>query len=83
MPLAAANKNCESCLMPFSKDSGKRESEKYCSLCFQNGKLCYEGNDLREFKTICYESMLKRGINPFKATFFTYMIGFAPRWKKK
>ena len=82
MPFTPTNKNCESCLMPFSKDPGVRESEKYCSFCFRNGELRYLGNNLKEFKTICYEGMLKRGINPFMATFYTYMIGFAPRWKK-
>ena len=73
--------NCESCLMPFSKDPGKRESEKYCSYCYKGGKLCYQG-DLKSFKKICYEAMRKRGMNFFLAWFFTAMIGFAPRWKK-
>lgn len=77
------NKSCESCLMPFSKDTGIRESEKYCSLCFKDGKLCYEGNDVNEFKKRAYESMRSKGINPILAKFYTWMIGFAPRWKKK
>lgn len=76
------NKKCESCLMPFSKDPGIRESDKYCSYCFKDGKLCYEGNDVEEFKKVCYENMTKGGINKMKAKFFTWMIGFAPRWKK-
>ena len=75
-------KNCESCLMPFDKDPGKRESDKYCSLCFNNGKLCYEGNDLKLFQKVCYQEMLKSGMNKYKAKFFTFMIRFAPRWKK-
>ena len=73
---------CESCLMPFEKDTGVRESDKYCSLCFKNGKLCYEGTDLKEFQKMCYESMRKNGINPLTARFYTWMIRFAPRWKK-
>ncbi len=73
---------CESCLMPFYKDKGVRESDKYCSLCFKDGKLCYEG-DLEGFQKVCYESMRKRGMNKFKAWLFTYMIRFAPRWKNK
>jgi hypothetical protein len=73
---------CESCLMPFSKDTGVRENDKYCSLCFKNGKLCYEGNDLKEFQAICYKSMREQGINPIAAKFYTLMIRFAPRWKK-
>lgn len=75
---------CESCLMPFRKDPRgvDREHEKYCSYCFQNGKLCYEGNDVREFKKAMVEAMVARGENRFKARFFAFMAGFAPRWKK-
>jgi hypothetical protein len=68
--------------MPFSKDPGVRESDRYCSYCFKNGKLCYEGHDLKEFQKVCYESMRSHGMNPFKAKFFAWMIRFAPRWKK-
>jgi hypothetical protein len=68
--------------MPFSKDTGARESEKYCSLCFKNGKLCYEGDDLKEFQKVAYESMVTKGIHPFKARILTWIISFAPRWKK-
>ncbi len=73
---------CESCLMPFEKDTGVRESERYCSLCFKNGELCYKGTDLKEFQKVCYASMRSRGINPILATMYTFMIRFAPRWKK-
>ncbi len=79
---AACATTCESCMMPFKKDKGVRESERYCSLCFKNGKLCYEGNDLKEFQRICYQSMLDHGTNKFMAKLYTYMIKFAPRWKK-
>jgi hypothetical protein len=68
--------------MPFDKDPGVRESEKYCSLCFKEGKLCYEGNDLKEFQRVARESMRSRGVNPLMAWFYTFMIRFAPRWKK-
>lgn len=73
---------CESCLMPFSKDTGARESDKYCSLCFKNGTLCYTGNDRREFQKICYAQMRKNGLPAWKARVFAFMIRFAPRWKK-
>jgi len=69
--------------MPFSQDPGVRESDKYCSYCYKDGKLCYEGNDLREFQKRSYESMVSKGMNPLKARFFTYLIRFAPRWKGK
>lgn len=76
------DKSCESCLMPFSKDTGMRESEQYCSLCFNNGKLCYEGNDVKEFQKVTYTSMRQKGMNVIAAKFFTWMIAFAPRWRK-
>ena len=74
--------SCHSCLMPFIKDPGKKESDIYCSLCFKNGELIYKGADLKEFKKICYEGMRKRGINKILAGFYAFLIGFAPRWKK-
>lgn len=77
------NTYCESCLMPFYKDSGHRESNKYCSLCFKNNELQYKGNDLKEFQRVAYQSMRSRGINILKAKLFTFMIRFAPRWKAK
>ncbi len=69
--------------MPFSKDQGIRENPKYCSLCFKNGSLCYEGNDLKEFQRVCYENMIKSGTSKLVAKFFTFMIRFAPRWRSK
>ncbi len=68
--------------MPFSKDPGARESDRYCSYCFKDGKLSYEGADLKEFQKNSYESMVKGGMNKLKAKLFTYLIRFAPRWKK-
>lgn len=69
--------------MPFNKDPGIRESDVYCSLCFANGRLCYQGNDLEAFKQVCYQAMISRGMNKLLACFYTWCIGFAPRWKKK
>jgi hypothetical protein len=77
------NKSCKSCLMPFDQDTGARENEDYCSLCFKDGRFCYEGTDVKEFKNRAYISMRAKGINPVKAKFFTWMIGFAPRWQKR
>ncbi len=76
--------NCQSCLMPFKKDplGAERESEKYCSYCYKDGKLCYEGNDLAEFKKAMITDIVGRGESKLKAKFFAHMAGFAPRWKK-
>ena len=69
--------------MPFKNDPGPRESEKYCSLCFGNGKFHYEGNDLKEFQRLCEQGMKQRGMNGLQAKFFAWLVRFAPRWKKK
>lgn len=78
------NGMCQSCMMPFKKDSkGKnRESEIYCSYCFSDGKLNYEGDDVKEFKKAMTEAIIARGEPKLKAKFFAFMAGFAPRWKK-
>lgn len=79
------NGNCESCLMPFKKDpkGAGRESARYCSYCFENGKLNYEGNDVNEFKNAMIDAIVSRGESKLKAKFFAYMAGFAPRWKHR
>ena len=82
MPFFKESPACESCLMPFDKDPGTRESDRYCSLCFRDGKLCYEGSDLKEFQNAAYEGMLARGMNKYLAVLYAWMIRFAPRWKK-
>ena len=76
--------NCESCLMPFSKDpkGENREHEKFCTYCYGNGKLNYQGDDLGEFKKAMIAAIVARGENPIKAHLFAFMAGFAPRWKK-
>ena len=69
--------------MPFDRDPGVRESEKYCSLCFKDGKLCYEGTDVKEVHNEADRQMRARGMGFLKAKFFAYLIRFAPRWKKQ
>lgn len=75
---------CESCLMPLNKDplGDERESERYCSYCFHDGKLVYEGTDAKEFRSKMYAAIRSRGVNPITAHFYTFMTRFAPRWKK-
>jgi len=76
------HKNCDMCLMPFNQDPGVRDTDNYCSYCHHDGELSYKGNDVREFKAMTYQQMRKRGINWPMAKFFTFMIGFAPYWKR-
>ena len=76
---------CESCMMPFKKDPKgiEREDAKNCSYCYRDGKLCYEGNDVKEFKKAMIDDMVSRGEPKLKAQFFAWMAGFAPRWRNK
>lgn len=68
-------------MMPFSKDPGTRENEKYCSYCFKYGRLI--GRDsLKDFQKHSYDAMVTHGMNRFLAKFYTWMIRFAPRWKR-
>ncbi len=76
---------CESCLMPFSKDpkGPAREHEKYCSYCFSEQRLRYEGTDYAGFKKAMIAAITARGENVFKAHLFAFIARFAPRWKQK
>jgi hypothetical protein len=74
---------CASCLLPFNQDplGEQRESDVYCSLCYKDGKLCFEGN-VHEFLAMCYKAMTEEHHIPkWKARMFCTMIRFAPRWK--
>lgn len=75
---------CESCMMPFKKDPEgiNREHEKYCSYCFNDGKLTFEGHDVKEFKKAIVENMISKGESKVKANIMAFFAGMAPRWKK-
>ena len=75
--------SCFMCLMPFSKDKGKREADNYCSHCFKNGGLSYKGADVNEFRKMRYKKMVENGIPKLLARFYSFMILFAPHWKKQ
>ena len=74
--------SCEMCLMPFDKDKGVRESQAYCSYCFKGGSLVYQGEDVKSFQKLCYQSMIRNGANKYMAKIYTWFIPFAPYWKK-
>lgn len=70
--------------MPLNLDPGISESHIYCSLCFKKGELIYKGNDINEFKRMCYKRMRERGINKYMAKFYTFLIAcFCPSLEKK
>ncbi len=69
--------------MPFSKDTGVRENEQYCSSCFKNGEFCYKGADVKEFQKLCIIGMKQKGIPGPLAWLFSLMIPRLPRWKNQ
>jgi len=73
--------SCHRCLMPFKQDSGKRESDIYCSYCFRDGSLVCLEIGLKDFQKMCYQQMTKRGMNKWLAGLYTFAIRFAPYWK--
>lgn len=57
--------------MPFKKDpkGADRENAQYCSYCFENGRLNYEGSDVNEFKKAMVDAIVSRGESKLKAKF--------------
>ena len=76
-------KNCDMCLMPFSKDPGQQTSPDYCSYCYKDGVLLGEGMSLKAFQSQSYEEMRASGMGWLPARFFTWSIRFASYWKRK
>lgn len=74
---------CQSCGMPLYKDPGPRESDIYCSFCYQNGAFTYQGTDRKEFEKIVYAQLRARQMNPIVAKMMVFIIRFLPRWEAK
>ena len=83
-------KFCQSCGMPFKKDpegggteADGSKSQKYCSLCYQNGNFLSPEIDTPEkMQKFCIEAMNKNGTPKFIAWIFTRGIPKLERWKK-
>lgn len=83
-------KFCQSCGMPFKKDpqGGGTEkdgskSQKYCSLCYQNGNFISPEIDTAEkMQAFCVEKMKEQGMPKLIAWVFTRGIPKLERWKK-
>ncbi|MEI6352742.1 MAG: hypothetical protein WCO35_02285 [Candidatus Nomurabacteria bacterium] len=76
------NEQCVVCLMPKKSDDGIRENKNFCSYCFKDGKICFQGTK-KEYLGMVYKKMRERKISFLKAKFFCFMISSsAPFWKK-
>ena len=85
------NKFCQSCGFPMNKDKkggGSNAdgsiSEKYCSMCYENGKFLTppEVNNAKKMQEFCIQEMKKGGMNGIFAWVATRGIPRLERWKK-
>lgn len=83
---------CQSCGMPLQtekagdcrgieKDGSK--SEKWCSLCYENGEFIGGDCTLDEMKVIVANAMKKEGINWFIRKMVLWQLPHLERWKNK
>jgi hypothetical protein len=84
------NKNCQSCGMPFSKDTEGGGSEKngtksvlYCSHCYQNGAFTLPNLTVNEMKERVKGKLIEFGIPKVFTRFFTRNIHKLDRWNIK
>ena len=82
-----ANKFCQSCGMPLTKDPAKggtnadgSVNDKYCSYCYQNGAFTVECN-VKEFQEHCRKAMIESGSSKFISWLFTRNLSRLERWK--
>ena len=83
------DKFCHSCGMPMEKDTLKggtnadgSKNNKYCSLCYENGKFKDNFTTSKEMVTFVKEILKKQGFSYIKRWFFTSHIPQLERWKK-
>jgi hypothetical protein len=81
-------KYCQSCSMPLNKDPhgggtnvDGTKSDKYCSLCYQNGKFTRDCT-VQEMQQFVKEKIKEMGIPGFLAGFMTKGIPKLERWKQ-
>ncbi len=84
-----ANKNCQSCGMPLSKDTEgggtERDGSKsvmYCSHCYQKGEFTLPNITVDEMIERVKGKMKEMHIPGFLAYFFTRNIPNLKRWAK-
>ena len=86
-----ANKICQSCGMPLSKDpqgggtnADGTKSQLYCSYCYQNGRFTSPEIDTAEKMQVFVKVKLKEMHVPgFMAWFLAMGIPKLKRWKKE
>ncbi len=86
------NAFCQSCGYPMKKDekgggtnADGTVSEKYCSMCYENGKFLSppEIDTVEKFQEFCIQEMKKDGMNGILAWVLTRGIPKLERWAKQ
>ncbi|MFZ6022524.1 MAG: zinc ribbon domain-containing protein [Patescibacteria group bacterium] len=82
---------CQSCGYPMEAGSEKcgtnadgSRSDKYCSMCYMDGKFLSppEVDTAEKFQKYCMQEMKKDGMNGLMAWFLTRGIPRLERWRK-
>ena len=83
-------KLCQSCSMPLSKDvkgggtnADGSLSDKYCSLCYQDGQFTMPDLTAGEMQDFCVEQLTKQGVPKVMAWLFTRSIPKLERWQSR
>jgi len=75
------NGYCDMCLVVIDHTVAKVNNTKYCSFCYQDGRLVYAEDDIHTFRKRYFDKLHAEGANEFVARFHTLLIGSAPYWK--
>lgn len=74
---------CQSCGMPLSKDTGKRESTEYCSKCYQNGGFTEPNITLEQMQAKVMNKMKEMHFPKFMGKWFTKDMPNLKRWQSQ
>lgn len=82
-------KNCQSCGMPLSRDTGKggtnadgSKSDLYCSHCYQAGRFTAPDLSMDQMRRNVKLKLKELGFPGFMTAWFTRGIPKLERWKK-
>ena len=82
-------KFCQSCSMPMEKDihgggtnADGSKSDKYCSLCYADGKFTQPDFTVEEMQAFCIDQLQKQGMPRFMGWLFTRSLPKLERWQK-
>lgn len=77
---------CQSCAMPMDgKNNGTEKdgslSQKYCNLCYKDGKFIDPDMTLEKMKEICDKALKEKGWGKIRRWFAMSYVQKLERWK--